>query len=522
MSIIASILLFLYLSGLLLILVYTIFQFQLAYHCRRWYREREQAARQSRPENDFKDSIAGDDGAEVYIPKTNTCPGNECPVVTVQLPVYNERYVIERLLHSVSQLDWPSGKLEIQILDDSSDDTTTIIENMLPRLPDKGHLVSHIRRGERTGFKAGALQYGLGLAAGDFIAIFDADFMPEPDFLKKTIPAFSDPGVGMVQTRWGHINSEFSLLTRLQALALNAHFTVEQAGRNMSGHFMNFNGTAGVWRKSCIMEAGGWQHDTLTEDLDLSYRAQLAGWKFRYLPDVVTPAELPVAVSALKTQQYRWTKGAAETARKNLGSVIAAEMPLQRKLHAISHLLNSSVFIWIFIVAVTSVPLLWLKHTGDIAPSVFNAGSIFLTGLLMWIYFYETSMLPDEPGKSKRWSTMLTGFPMFLALSMGLGLHNSIAALSGYLGVPSDFIRTPKFNVQKSDRNWLNNIYIVRGHSYTTLAEGLLALYFLFGAGSAFYTGDFGLLPFHLLLMTGYGVLFLQAVREVALVPAKS
>ncbi|MEM6831667.1 MAG: cellulose synthase family protein, partial [Bacteroidota bacterium] len=252
--------------------------------------------------------------------KSKKCDDNEgvtelkeYPAVTIQLPVFNERYVIERLIDSVSKIDYPLDKLEIQVLDDSDDETVTIIANKIAHYQGKGIDIRHVRRPDRVGFKAGALQYGMQQAKGEFIAIFDADFVPQPDFLLKTLPRFTSEKVGMVQTKWAHLNTNYGALTKIQAFWLNAHFTVEQKGRERAGSFINFNGTAGVWRKSCILDAGGWQHDTLTEDLDLSYRAQLKGWKFVYREEIESPAELPVVIPAVKSQQYRWNKGAAET-----------------------------------------------------------------------------------------------------------------------------------------------------------------------------------------------------------------
>ena len=241
----------------------------------------------------------------------------EYPQVTIQLPVYNELYVVERLIDATAKFEWPADKLEIQVLDDSNDVTVEVIERKVKQWQEKGVDVQQIRRADRKGFKAGALQYGLSIAKGEFIAIFDADFVPQPDFLKNSVPHFEqDEKIGVVQTRWGHINEKYSMLTKLQAFGLNTHFFVEQNGRSQGGHFLNFNGTAGIWRKQCIEDAGGWKADTLTEDLDLSYRAQLKGWQIFYTPDIVALAELPAAMGAIKSQQYRWTKGAAETSKK--------------------------------------------------------------------------------------------------------------------------------------------------------------------------------------------------------------
>ena len=297
-------------------------------------------------------------------PKFNLLDPKEIPAVTIQLPIYNEEYVVERLLENIARIEYPKSKLEIQVLDDSTDDSIEDTAEQINALRETGLDITHIRRSNREGFKAGALKEGLKIAKGDFIAIFDADFLPDSDWLKKTVIYFKDKEIGVVQTRWGHINREYSTLTRIQAFALDAHFTLEQAGRNSRGHFINFNGTAGIWRKECILDAGNWEGDTLTEDLDLSYRAQLKDWKFKYLEDVETPAELPVVISAARSQQFRWNKGGAENFRKSVWSVISAKnISLKTKFHGVMHLLNSSMFLCVFIVAVLSIPMLYIKNT---------------------------------------------------------------------------------------------------------------------------------------------------------------
>ena len=278
------------------------------------------------------------------------------PFVTIQLPVYNELYVVERLIDAVAAIDYPAEKLEIQVLDDSTDETSGIIASKIALLQQQNISIQHIKRKNRDGFKGGALKHGLTLAKGEFFAVFDADFLPSKDFLKRTIPFFKDQSIGMVQTKWGHINKDTSLLANLQAIALDGHFSIEQQGRNAAGYFINFNGTAGVWRKQAILDAGNWQSDTLTEDFDLSYRAQMKGWQFTYLEDFITPAELPPFVSALKSQQFRWTKGGAETARKNLKALFALPLPLSVKLHGVFHLIYSFGFISIITYALLPVP----------------------------------------------------------------------------------------------------------------------------------------------------------------------
>ena len=433
------------------------------------------------------------------------------PFVTVQLPLYNERYVVERLLEAVAAFHYPAEKLEIQVLDDSTDDTAEIVAAKIKSLKNKGISISHIQRTERTGFKAGALEAGLQQARGEFIAIFDADFLPGPDFLQDTILHFADPSVGVVQTRWEHLNRDYSLLTRLQAFGLDAHFTVEQGGRSQANSFINFNGTGGVWRKCCIEDAGGWSADTLTEDLDLSYRAQLKGWKFRYLEGVEAPAELPVLMPAIKSQHFRWNKGAAECARKNLWKVIRSSAKPVNKIHAAFHLLNSSIFIAIFLSALLSIPMLFLKVQHPEWNWLFHTGSVFLLGFFSIAYFYWTASRRLQPQNSGRYFWRL--FPPFLVVSMGLAAHNTVAVMEGWLGRKSAFIRTPKFNIRQSSDQWAGNVYIRKHLGLLTLVEGLLCLYFIFGIGAGLYLQDYGLLLFHSLLAGGFGMVFYYSVR---------
>ncbi len=438
----------------------------------------------------------------------------DLPRVTVQLPIFNEKYVINRLLDSIAGLDYPKDKLEIQVLDDSTDETVQLTAEKVTELTALGFDISHIRRTDRTGFKAGALQAGMQQAKGEFLAIFDADFLPEKDFLQKTIPHFSHPDVGVVQTRWGHVNRDYSMLTRMQAFGLDAHFTIEQSGRSHAGSFINFNGTAGVWRKTCIENAGGWSADTLTEDLDLSYRAQLKGWKFHFLENVVAPAELPVIMPAIKSQQYRWNKGAAETARKNLGKVLRSNIALTHKLHAVLHLFNSSVFLLLLSAAILSIPMLYIKEIHPELDILFNLGSVFLIGFFSIALFYWMASRATHP-------TQVSGhffkhFPLFLTFSMGLSLHNAIAVSEGLLGYKTPFIRTPKFNIFNKGERWQNNEYLRPKLSIATLLEGLLCLYFVFGVGYGIAIGDYGLLFFHILLAIGFGGIFIHSVKPLS------
>jgi cellulose synthase/poly-beta-1,6-N-acetylglucosamine synthase-like glycosyltransferase len=438
---------------------------------------------------------------------------SEAPEVTIQLPIYNELYVVERLIDAIGNFHYPKEKMEIQVLDDSTDSTSEVVFKKVEELRQRGYDISHIRRETRTGFKAGALQYGLELAKGEFIAIFDADFLPQPDFLVQTLPYFQDENIGMVQTRWGHVNKDYSLLTKLQAFGLDAHFSVEQIGRSNAGSFINFNGTGGVWRKSCIEQSGGWSADTLTEDLDLSYRAQFNGWKFKYLEDVVSPAELPVLMPAIKSQQFRWNKGAAETARKNLKRILTADWSLTKKSHALFHLFNSSVFVCLLVAALLSIPMLFLKNMHPEFNTLFNMGGLFLLGFFSITYFYwiaNKRITEDQPGRY-----FCRMFPSFLTVSMGLSLHNSIAVLEGLFGFKSPFVRTPKFDIRHSDDQLRKNIYINRQIPGSTWLEGLLSLYFAFGVVSGLLMGDIGLLIFHVMLCIGFAIVFYQSVKTV-------
>lgn len=434
------------------------------------------------------------------------------PMVTVQLPIYNERYVVERLIDTIIALEYPINKLQIQVLDDSDDETVALISAKVAHYQAQGFNIEHLRRPERTGFKAGALQYGLGLATGEFIAIFDADFLPYPDFLLTTLKAFAHPQVGVVQTRWGHLNDEYSLLTRLQAFALNAHFTVEQVGRNFGRHFINFNGTAGVWRKTCIADAGGWQADTLTEDLDLSYRAQLRNWEFRYLENVSAPAELPATMPAVKSQQFRWTKGAAETARKNLGQVFRSDKPLATKLHAFFHLGNSAVFVGVLLTALLSLPMLFIQKFLPQYQQLFKLGAVFLVSLVGLLLFYWAAYCQSTRHPS--FAAFVPRFFWFLCFSMGLSLHNAIAVLEGYAGKKTPFIRTPKFNIRTRADSWQNNQYRTVAISFLTIMEGVLTFYFGAGIWLAFYFQTYGLLPFHVMLFLGFGGVFYYSLKH--------
>ncbi len=446
-------------------------------------------------------------------PKFNLLDPKEIPSVTIQLPIYNEEYVIERLLENIAKIEYPKSKLEIQVLDDSTDDTVIETAQRIKALRETGLDIKHIIRENREGYKAGALKEGLKVAKGNFIAIFDADFLPDSDWLKKTVIYFKDKEIGVVQTRWGHINRDYSTLTRIQAFALDAHFTLEQVGRSTKGHFINFNGTAGIWRKECILDAGNWEGDTLTEDLDLSYRAQLKNWKFKYLEDVETPAELPVVISAARSQQFRWNKGGAENFRKTVWNVITAKnISLKTKFHGVIHLLNSSMFLCIFIVAVLSIPMLYIKNIYSHWDWVFEATSFFIVSTIILFVCYWFTFKSIQGSSFNKFVDYVKLFFTFFSVAMGFSLHNSVAVLEGHMGKRSEFVRTPKFNINNLTDSWKGNKYLTKKLSPNMILEFGLMMYFLFGMYSAIPLNDFGLFPFHVMLFLGFGFVFFKSV----------
>jgi cellulose synthase/poly-beta-1,6-N-acetylglucosamine synthase-like glycosyltransferase len=449
------------------------------------------------------------------IEKFNFSNPDEIPHITIQLPIYNERYVVQRLIDNIVLMNYPKGKLEIQVLDDSTDNSVSQTINLVNKYADQGFDIKHITRQIRTGYKAGALKEGLITARGEYIAIFDADFMPQNDWLLKTIPCFKNPKVGVVQTRWGHLNRDYSILTRVQAFALDAHFTLEQTGRNSKQHCINFNGTAGVWRKSCIIDAGNWESDTLTEDLDLSYRAQLKNWQFVYLENVETPAELPAIISAARSQQFRWNKGGAENFIKMASKVIHSKaINNKTKFHGILHLLNSSMFLSIFTMAILSVPVLFIKnHFGHIK-LFFDIMTFFIVTFIIFFTCYWFTFKNIQGGGFKNFLKYIGLFFSFYSIAMGFSYQNSIAVLEGLIGKKSEFVRTPKFNVETLKEKWKDNVYISKKISKNTIVEGVLIFYFLFGLYSGYKLNDYALYPFHLMLLFGYSYVFVQSVKS--------
>jgi cellulose synthase/poly-beta-1,6-N-acetylglucosamine synthase-like glycosyltransferase len=376
------------------------------------------------------------------------------PRISVQLPLYNERYVVERLLHAVARLHYPRQLLQIQVLDDSTDETTALAARLVARYRRQGLDITLVHRQDRQGYKAGALQAGLAQASGEFIAIFDADFVPEPDFLQRTLPFFADPGIAVVQTRWGHINQDYSPLTAAYAMGLDGHFGVEQAARCWAGLFMNFNGTGGLWRRCAIDDAGGWQADTLTEDLDLSYRAQLRGWSMKFLPQVVCPGEIPVQMSAIKSQQQRWAKGAAQTAKKLLPRFLQAPLPLLTKAHGFFHLTTCFIHpIILFVTLISPLPL-WFEGFVSHREPFFGSlvSSLAAFGPLS-VFLYAQVQL------ARHWHRRLHLLPVLLSLGVGISLNNTKAVLAGLYKAHGTFVRTPKFGIEHASDTWADKRY---------------------------------------------------------------
>ena len=414
----------------------------------------------------------------------------EWPLVTVQLPIFNEKYTVERLLRAVSRLDYPADRLQIQVLDDSTDDTRDLLARLVEDYQSRGVNIELIHRLDRKGYKAGALNYGLGTATGELIAIFDADFVPRADWLKRTVPSFQNPELGCLQTRWGHTNQQYNSLTRAEALGIDGHFIVEQTVRSKNGFFLNFNGTAGLWRRACIEDAGNWQWDTLTEDLDLSYRAQMRGWKFDYLPDVVVPAELPPHVEAYKKQQFRWAKGSFQVVRKILPSVLRANLPLSVRFMALLHLTGYFVHPLMLSLLLLTLPV------GLLVPGAFKMFPISLIAGLGPPLLYLTATATQHRSVFKR----LRAFPLLVIVGFGLSLSTTIAVLEGLFSKGGAFIRTPKLNVgnkpkqtQKIDRSYVAPL------SSMVWIEIILGLY-------ALMTGIL-LMPY-----LGWGILFWMVV----------
>ncbi|MCX6616476.1 MAG: glycosyltransferase family 2 protein [Acidobacteria bacterium] len=424
----------------------------------------------------------------------------QLPRVTVQLPVYNERFVVERLVEAACRIEYPRHLLDIQVLDDSTDETVAVARGVVERYAALGHPVSYHHRDNRQGFKAGALAAGLEQARGEFIAIFDADFVPPPDFLHRTIHYFTDPGVGMVQGRWTFLNRNYSFLTQVQAILLDGHFVLEHGARYRSGCFFNFNGTAGVWRRRAIEEAGGWQHDTLTEDTDLSYRAQLRGWRFIYVPEIECPSELPVEMTAFKVQQARWAKGLIQTAKKLMWRIWTAPVPLHRKIEAWFHLTANLSYPLMIVLSALLLPAMIVRFYQGWFQMLYIDLPLFLAAFLSVSSFYLTSQRELYPNNWKRTFCFL---PFLMAMGIGLTITNARAVLEALLGIKSPFVRTAKYRIETGGRRVRASQYRRRA-GWIPFIEIVIGTYF---AATVYYAIDnrnFATVPFLLLFVLGY------------------
>jgi len=433
----------------------------------------------------------------------------DLPWVTVQLPMFNERYVAQRIIEQACRIDYPADRLEIQVLDDSTDDTQTIARETVERMRAAGHNVVYVHRDNRTGYKAGALEAGLKTARGEFVAIFDADFLPPERILQDTIHYFTDPAIGMVQTRWAHLNRDVSVLTQAQAVLLDGHFMIEHTARNRSGRYMSFNGTGGVWRKAAITDAGGWQHDTLTEDLDLSYRAQLRGWRFVFLPDLTSPAELPPEMTAFKAQQHRWTKGGAQTCLKLLPRVLRSPAEWWIKLEAFFHLTSCVVYILIVLLSLLLGPALYAKVIiGKDPPWLIRYESVlFVIGFGAPLLFYILSQRALQRG----WFSSIKYIPALMAVGAGIAFNNAIATLEGFFGKTGEFVRTPKFGEEaRKTGDWRHRLAGFRHRrSWQVWAEFGIALYLIACLVGLFFFDNWyervsAAIPFLLIFIGGY------------------
>jgi cellulose synthase/poly-beta-1,6-N-acetylglucosamine synthase-like glycosyltransferase len=421
------------------------------------------------------------------------------PRVTVQLPIYNEMYVADRLIDSVCALHYPKHLLQIQVLDDSTDETTKIAERAVRRHAAAGIDISYLHRTDRHGYKAGALEAGLRVATGEYVAIFDADFTPTPDFLQRTVQFFTDPQVAMVQARWGHINQDYSLLTKIQSILLDGHFVLEHGGRNRAGHFFNFNGTAGIWRRTAIHDAGGWQHDTLTEDLDLSYRAQLRGWRFVFLQDLVAPAEVPVEMNAFKSQQHRWAKGSIQTCRKVLPRILRSNLPFGVKAEAFFHLTANFNYLLMCVLSVLMAPSMVIRFNMGWYEMLLIDVPLFLAATASVANFYMVC----QRELHKDWTTRLKYLPFLMSIGIGLTVNNTRAVLEALFRRESEFARTPKYRIEAQADEWIGKKYR-QSVVVQPMIELALGLYFTATVFYALANGIYGTVPFLVLFQLGF------------------
>jgi cellulose synthase/poly-beta-1,6-N-acetylglucosamine synthase-like glycosyltransferase len=424
----------------------------------------------------------------------------QLPRVTIQLPMYNEMYVAERLIDAVVKMDYPRELLEIQVLDDSTDETIAIASRRVNLYKDQGLDISYLHRQNRKGYKAGALEEGMKVAKGEFIAVFDADFIPHKHFLTNTIHFFTAPQVGMVQMRWSHLNRNFSLITKLQSIFLDGHFVIEHTARNRSGRFLNFNGTAGIWRKTAISAGGGWEHDTLTEDLDLSYRTQMKGWQFIYLPEYSVPAELPVDIVAFKAQQHRWAKGSIQTAKKLLPKIFKAPLPIHVKIEAFFHLAANMAYLLMVPLSISILPVVIFRRDLNWNQMVIYDVPLFLMATASVSAFYIVS----QKELYSDWTSTFKYLPLLMGLGIGLSVNNSAAVLEALFNKESEFVRTPKFGVEKSNDNWASKKYKGNKKLLIPLVELILGFYFTVAVIICINEGIWLTLPFLMLFQYGY------------------
>jgi cellulose synthase/poly-beta-1,6-N-acetylglucosamine synthase-like glycosyltransferase len=430
---------------------------------------------------------------------TPPAPRGDWPRVTVQLPVFNEQYVVERLLDAAASLDYPRDRLEIQLLDDSTDETTAIAGARIAAWRARGVDVVHIRRDDRGGYKAGALQHGLERASGELLAIFDADFVPPPGFLRSLVPYFQDEGVGMVQSRWEHLNGGYSLLARAQAISLDGHFVVEHTARMVGGSYFNFNGTAGILRKACIRDAGGWQADTLTEDLDLSYRAQMKGWRFVFASHVACPAELPVEMNAFKAQQHRWVKGSVQVARKLLPLIWRSDAPLPVKVEATFHLTYNVGYVALLLLSLVVYPVVLERYESRSLFFTVADALLFLVATSSTLLYFAVAQNDLRGG----WRRKLHVLPFVMSLGIGLAVNNSRAVLGALFGTKGAFIRTPKFKIAGAGDTWRRKRYRAPVNGWVLL-EIALGVYFAWAMLSLAHAERFASIPFFLLYLCGF------------------
>jgi cellulose synthase/poly-beta-1,6-N-acetylglucosamine synthase-like glycosyltransferase len=426
---------------------------------------------------------------------------SELPFVTIQLPMYNEMYVAERLIDAVVKMDYPKDLFEIQVLDDSTDETVFIASRRVKFYQEQGIDIHYLHREHRQGFKAGALEEGMKSARGEFITVFDADFVPQKNFLRKTIHFFTDPDIGMVQMRWSHLNRKFSLMTQLQSIFLDGHFVIEHTARNRSGRFFNFNGTAGIWRRSAIISAGGWDHDTLTEDLDISYRAQMKGWKFIYLPEYSVPAELPVDIVAFKNQQHRWAKGSIQTAKKLLPQIFRSNLPLKIKVESFFHLGANIAYLLMVPLSISILPVVILRRNLDWGHLILIDIPLFILSTASVSAFYIVS----QKELYVNWTSTFKYLPLLMGLGIGLSINNSIAVIEALFNYESEFVRTPKYKIETKQDNWISKKY--KGGNKKLLIpiiELILGIYFTCTVVISIIEGIWMTLPFLFLFQYGY------------------